>query len=101
MENMQGLASAKKMDATTLRSAFNSEKDYVQDRALDPAPPNYNATAATSGNATKTGATALPQGGGKVIDKNTAMQFYQAAGNDPDKARTLALKNGWQIPKAQ
>jgi hypothetical protein len=44
---------------------------------------------------------ALPQGGGKVIDKDTAMQFYQAAGNDPAKARALAIQNGWQVPKAQ
>jgi hypothetical protein len=43
MENMQGLANAGKMDATTLRSAFNAEKDYVGDRAMDPAPPSYGA----------------------------------------------------------
>lgn len=39
----------------------------------------------------------LPQGGGKVIDKATAMQFYRAAGNDPNKARQLAAQNGWKV----
>ena len=32
----------------------------------------------------------LPSGNGKTIDKATARQFYEAAGNDPNKARQLA-----------
>jgi uncharacterized membrane protein len=40
---------------------------------------------------------ALPQGGGKLIDKATVQQFYQAAGNDPVKARALAVQNGWKV----
>lgn len=39
----------------------------------------------------------LPQGGGKVIDPATAKQFYSAAGNDPKKARQLAVQNGWKV----
>ena len=39
----------------------------------------------------------LPQGGGKVIDKQTALKFYQAAGNDPNKARDFATQNGWKV----
>jgi len=39
----------------------------------------------------------LPQGGGKVIDTATAQQFYQAAGNDPAKARQMAADAGWKI----
>lgn len=39
----------------------------------------------------------LPDGGGKLIDKATAMQFYKAAGNDPNKARQLALQNHWKV----
>lgn len=42
-------------------------------------------------------AASLPNGGGKVIDKATAKQFYDAAGHDPDKARQLAIQNGWKI----
>lgn len=53
------------------------------------AAPNVQPNAATSGT--------LPQGGGKVIDKDTAKKFYQAAGNDPAKARTLAQQNGWKV----
>jgi hypothetical protein len=41
--------------------------------------------------------TALPPGNGKFIDKATAQQFYQAAGNDPNKARQLAIQNGWKV----
>jgi hypothetical protein len=107
LENLASLAQTKKMDGPTLKSAFNSEISYVKDRAMDPRPnyglPAQSGTAAPTGgpNNPPTGAAALPQGGGKVLDKATAMQFYQAAGNDPDKARALATKNGWQIPKAQ
>ncbi len=39
---------------------------------------------------------ALPKGGGAVIDKATAMKFYEAAGRDPEKANKLALENGWK-----
>jgi hypothetical protein len=109
LENLAGLAQAKKMDGPTLKSAFNTEISYVKDRALDPTPPNYNATApgktaapaSTSATSSTTGAATLPKGNGKAIDKATAQQFYQAAGNDPDKARQLAIQNGWQVPKAQ
>ena len=41
--------------------------------------------------------TQLPSGNGKTIDKATARQFYEAAGNDPDKARQLAIQNGWKV----
>lgn len=41
--------------------------------------------------------TQLPNGGGKAIDKATAQQFYEAAGHDPDKARKLAVQNGWKV----
>lgn len=43
------------------------------------------------------GTTDLPQGGGKVLDKDTAMKFYQAAGSDPAKARDMAKKAGWVV----
>jgi hypothetical protein len=39
----------------------------------------------------------LPNGGGKTIDPATAQQFYQAAGNDPVKARALAQRSGWKF----
>lgn len=39
----------------------------------------------------------LPQGSGKVIDKATAQQFYEAAGRDSAKARQLAIQNGWKV----
>jgi hypothetical protein len=41
--------------------------------------------------------TALPKGSGQVIDKATAQQYYDAAGNDPAKARQLAVQNGWKV----
>lgn len=40
---------------------------------------------------------ALPRGNGRVIDKATAMQFYNAAGGDPNKARVLATQSGWKV----
>lgn len=42
-------------------------------------------------------ASQLPSGGGKVIDRATATQFYRAAGGDPAKARQLALQAGWKV----
>ncbi len=42
-------------------------------------------------------ANALPNGGGKAIDKATAQRFYEAAGGDPKKAREMAQKNGWKV----
>jgi len=39
----------------------------------------------------------LPNGNGRVIDKATAMQFYEAAGRDPQKAQQLATQNGWKV----
>jgi hypothetical protein len=95
LENLQSLAQTKKMDGPTLKSAFNTEIRYVQDRAMNPNEPNYVGQGGASG------AAALPKGNGQAIDKATAMQFYQAAGNDPDKARQLATQNGWKVPKAQ
>ena len=53
---------------------------------------------AQGGGQTQSGApSTLPQGAGKVIDKATAQQFYREAGNDPDKARQLAVQNGWKL----
>lgn len=103
MENMQGLASAGKMDGATLKASFNAEKNYVGDRAMDPNPPNYDFSKTGQGSAapnkSATGnATKLPQGGGRVIDRDTAMRFYQTAGNDPAKAKQLAIQNGWKVP---
>jgi hypothetical protein len=104
LENLASLAQTKKMDGPTLKSAFNTEISYVKDRAMDPRP-NYGlpAQAGNQGGANNppSGAAALPQGGGKVIDKDTAMKFYQAAGNDPAKAKQLAIQNGWKVPQAQ
>jgi hypothetical protein len=51
------------------------------------------------GNTSQGGASsgaALPDGGGKVIDKATALKFYEAAGKDPEKARQLAIQNHWK-----
>jgi hypothetical protein len=45
----------------------------------------------------QTAAGQLPQGAGKVIDKATAQQFYEAAGRDPNKARDLAIQSGWKV----
>ena len=42
LENLQSLAQTKKMDGPTLKSAFNTEIRYVQDRAMDPNPPDYS-----------------------------------------------------------
>lgn len=41
----------------------------------------------------------LPRGNGKVIDKATAKQYYDAAGRDPKKAQVLAEQNGWVVSK--
>jgi hypothetical protein len=39
----------------------------------------------------------LPSGSGRFIDAATAQQFYKAAGNDPAKARQMAIANGWKV----
>jgi hypothetical protein len=55
------------------------------------APATPTATAATPVASTAT----LPEGGGKALDRATAMQFYEAAGKDPVKARELAAQHHW------
>jgi hypothetical protein len=97
LEHFEDLANQKKLDGPTLRTSFNSEINYVRDRSMDPNPPNYGAQGATA----PVNVASLPRGNGRTIDRATAQQFYQAAGNDPDKARQLATQSGWQVPKAQ
>jgi hypothetical protein len=41
LEHFEDLANQKKLDAPTLKAAFNSEMSYVRDRAMDPNPPDY------------------------------------------------------------
>jgi hypothetical protein len=41
LEHFEDLANQKKLDAPTLRAGFNSEINYMRDRAADPNPPNY------------------------------------------------------------
>jgi hypothetical protein len=103
LEHFEDLANQKKLDGPTLKAAIGSEISYVRDRSMDPNPPNYSATggATPTGGAANSNAPKLPQGAGKTIDKDTAMQFYQAAGNDPAKAKQLAIQNGWKVPQAQ
>lgn len=45
LEHFQDLADQKKLDGPTLKSAFNSEVNYVTDRAMDPNPPSWNTPA--------------------------------------------------------
>jgi len=45
LEHFEDLANQKKLDGPTLKSAFNSEVNYVTDRAMDPNPPNWNTPA--------------------------------------------------------
>lgn len=99
LEHFEDLANQKKLDGPTLKAGFNSEINYMRERAMDPNPPNYGGTA--PGRSAAPNSSQLPQGGGKAIDKATAMQFYQAAGNDPAKAKQLAIQNGWKVPQAQ
>ena len=40
--HFEDLANQKKLDGPTLKAAFNSEVNYVTDRAMDPNPPNWN-----------------------------------------------------------
>jgi archaellum component FlaC len=39
----------------------------------------------------------LPDGSGKTLDRDTAMLFYKQAGNDPQKARQLAIDHGFKV----
>ena len=88
LEHFQDLANAGKMDGATLKSAMGSEVNYVRDKAMDPNEGTNSRSAAVG---------ALPAGRGQLIGKATAMKFYQAAGRDPDKARQLAIQNGWKV----
>ncbi len=56
LEHFEDLANQKKLDGPTLKAALGAEISYVQDKAMDPQPPNYNkpATAKTAA-PTKTG----------------------------------------------
>jgi hypothetical protein len=45
LEHFEDLANDKKLDGPTLKAGFNSEVNYVTDRAMDPNPPNWNAPA--------------------------------------------------------
>jgi len=44
LEHFEDLASAGKMDGTTLRAGFNSEINYMREKAADPNPPNYTSS---------------------------------------------------------
>jgi len=35
---------------------------------------------------------------GKILDEETALSYLDAAGNDPQKARKMAIADGWTIP---
>jgi hypothetical protein len=45
LEHFEDLANDKKLDGPTLKAGFNSEINYVTDRAMDPNPPNWNTPA--------------------------------------------------------
>jgi hypothetical protein len=84
MENMQSLANAGKMDGPTLKSAFQSERNYVEDRAMDPNPPANNPPPAKN---------AAAQGKGQ-LSLAEAQGYLQKAGGDKEKARALAKADG-------
>lgn len=42
LEHFEDLANQKKLDGPTLKSALGAEVNYVQDKAMDPNPPQYN-----------------------------------------------------------
>lgn len=42
LEHFEDLANQKKLDGPTLKSALGAEVDYVQDKAMDPSPPDYS-----------------------------------------------------------
>lgn len=77
-----------RQDARNRKDSYEANIADLQHRSI--------AANATNPPAPQTSA-ALPQGAGKAIDKATVQQFYKAAGNDPAKARQLAVANGWKI----
>lgn len=42
LEHFEDLANQKKLDGPTLKAALGAEVNYVQDKAMDPAPPDYS-----------------------------------------------------------
>jgi len=42
LEHFEDLANQKKLDGPTLKAALGAEVNYVQDKAMDPNPPNYS-----------------------------------------------------------
>lgn len=88
LKQVESAANILKQDMANRHQAYQQQIGDIQKRL----------GGAQGGGQTQSGApSALPQGGGKVIDKATAQQFYQQAGNDPDKARQLAIQNGWKL----
>jgi len=79
---------------------YNYSQAFPEDKTFSILSPESKSTLTKRGfdpATMKPAAAALPAGAGKVIDKATAKQFYNAAGGDPTKARQLAQQNGWKL----
>jgi hypothetical protein len=99
MQQLEQSSPSVKMDAGTLNGALAGVTDAANRNLDQTFKQRFGDTAARPGSAANPRApAALPNGGGKPIDKATAQQFYKAAGGDPKKARALAQQNNWAVP---
>lgn len=79
LEHFEDLANQKKLDGPTLKAALGAEVNYVQDRAMDPNPPNYG-KAPTQKTTTPTKPSGATHTGIGSIDKKK--HWLDASGKD-------------------
>ena len=87
---LAGIGQIADIESRNARSSYENKVGALGSTyggGVRPAPPPQSAAAPA----------ALPNGGGKPIDKATAQKFYDAAGGDPKKARALAQQNNWTV----
>lgn len=86
LEHFEDLANGKKLDGPTLKAALGAEIDYVQDRAMDPNPPNYKKMAG------KTATPAAKAAEGTIRARDPQGKLHEAPAG-------TKLPEGWTLEK--
>ncbi len=101
MKALEESSANPKMDANLLHGALNGAEGSAQSILDNADKQRFGGKMRPRSMRGAENAPNLPQGGGKAIDKETAMRFYQAAGGDPatraERSRKLATDNGWKL----
>jgi hypothetical protein len=89
LEHFEDLANQKKLDGPTLKAALGSEINYVQDRAMDPNPPDYSKQPGAAKPAAKVAT--------KVLSMAQIQQAAKDHGVSVDEATKQAKSAGYQV----